>query len=124
MRRRRYDESHDGSLISDLFHLSLRWPPAGVIAAAGFGLAGFVARHTIRSDFGGSFAGEMIAIPLYLLGGFCFVFFLVGSIMWLVRRATGAAAPTSPQTRYAAPHSDSLPPGAPAPLCTRCGVPM
>jgi hypothetical protein len=124
MARRRYDNSHDASLVSDLLHLSLRWPPAGLIAAAGFGLAGFVARYTIRSDFGGSFAGEMIAIPLYLLGGFCFVFFLVGAVMWLVRRATGAAAPASPRSPNAAPHAGSLPPGAPAPLCARCGVPM
>jgi hypothetical protein len=122
MRARRDDDPDAGGIVGHLLHLSLRWPPAGLIGAAGFAAAGYVARHAIRSEFGGSFAGEMVSVPLYLIGGFCFVFFLVGSVLWLVRRATAAA---SPRAESPPPVARGVVSGAaPAPVCPACSVQM
>ena len=124
MNHQRNRNRGDYGLVADILHRSLRWPPAGLIAAVVFALAGYVAKDTIRSEFGGSFAGEMVAIPLYLIAGFSFIFFLVGSVMWFVRRVTRAAAPPRPMSSDGPSRSAGLPSNAAAPVCVECGIPM
>jgi hypothetical protein len=122
-RRRHTDD--DTGLISEIFDLAMRWPPAGLIAAALFATAGFVARTFIRSDLTGSLGGEAVALAFFVFAGFSLLAFFVGGVFWTVRRMNGAVRDRLPDP--SASGGAGQPAGTvprPAPACPRCGVTM